>query len=124
MTLSAAERQARRRENLKAKGKVFFQAWVTTVQAEQIKALLDGTGVTYHAPAQPVTYHVPKSPRRKRRRPIDPVQEKNRELFETHQAEIRRQLAAGAKPSRLVAWLNNFGFVGTGATLNGFLKYG
>jgi hypothetical protein len=79
--------------------------------------------VTYHAPAQPVTYHAPTPPRRKRRRrPIDPVQEKNRELFEAHQTEIRRRLAAGQKPSQLAAWLTDLGFVGTGAALNRFLK--
>lgn len=122
MALSVAERQARRREKLKAKGKTLFQAWVTPAQAARIRALLEGAGVTYHAPAQPVTYHAPAPPRRKRRRPIDPVREQNRALFEAHEIEIRRRLASGQKPSRIVAWLNDLGFIGTGATLNGFLK--
>lgn len=64
---------------LKTKGKVLFQAWVTPDQAEQIKALLDGG----QAP-----YHLPTPPRRKRRRKIDTVVEKNREIFEAHQDEI------------------------------------
>ncbi len=72
MALSDAERQARRREKLKAKGKVLFQAWVTSAQSKQITALLDGAGVTYHTPPVPL--------RRKRRRSIDPVFWENRRI--------------------------------------------
>lgn len=111
MPLSAAERQAKRRAKLKTKGKVLFQAWVTQAQAKRIKALLDGA-VTYHAPA----------PSRRKRRKLDPVAESNREIFKARQAEIRARLATGEKPTQIAAWLASFGFHGSGATLNGFLK--
>ena len=110
MALSAAERQAKRRAKLKTKGKVLFQAWVTQAQAERIRALLGD--VTYHAPA----------PSRRKRRKLDPVQEKNREIFEARQAEIRARLATGEKPTQIAGWLNTLGFVGTGATVNGFFN--
>lgn len=113
MTLTPAERQARRREKLRAKGRVLFQAWVTPAQAKRIKALLDGADVTYHAPA-------PR--RRKRLRLADPVAEKNLQIYEARHAEIHLRLRAGEKPRRIAAWLNTLGFAGTGATLNTFLK--
>ncbi len=59
-------------------------------------------------------------PHRKRRR-CDLVKEKNREIFEARQAEIPARLAAGDKPTQIAGWLNSLGFVGTGATVNGFL---
>ncbi|MGH8489907.1 MAG: hypothetical protein ACREXS_13825 [Gammaproteobacteria bacterium] len=37
------------------------------------------------------------------------MQEKNRQIFEARQAEIRRRLAAGKKPSAIAAWLNRLG---------------
>ncbi|MDQ3565337.1 MAG: hypothetical protein M3436_14805 [Pseudomonadota bacterium] len=77
MPLSAAERQAKRRAKLRSKGWVLLQAWVTQAQAKRIRALLGD-----------VTYHVP-APRRKRRK-LDPVQEKNREIFEARQSESVR----------------------------------
>ena len=49
------------------------------------------------------------------------MKEKNREIFEARQAEIRARLAAGDKPTQIAGWLNSLGFVGTGATVNGFL---
>ena len=49
------------------------------------------------------------------------MKEKNREIFEARQAEIRARLAAGEKPTQIAGWLNTLGFVGTGATVNGFL---
>ena len=110
MAFSAAERQAKRRAKLKTKGKVLFQAWVTKAQATRIRVML--ASVTYHAP--------PPAPSRRKRRKPDPVQEKNREVFEARQAEIRSRLAAGEKPNQIAAWLNTFGFIGTGATVNGF----
>jgi hypothetical protein len=110
MPLSAAERQAKRRAKLKTKGKVLFQAWVTQAQAERLRALL--SDVTYHPPA----------PSRRKRRKVDPVQEKNRGIFEARQAEIRARLATGEKPTQIARWLNTLGFVGTGATVNGFFN--
>ncbi|MDQ3565043.1 MAG: hypothetical protein M3436_13185 [Pseudomonadota bacterium] len=111
MALSAAERQANRRAKLRGLGNVLVHVWVTPKHAERIKALLDGD-VTHHAPA----------PSRRKRRKLDPVQEKNREIFEARQVEIRARIKAGEKPSAIAAWLNTLGFVGTGATLNGFLR--
>ena len=87
-----------------------FQAWVTQAQAERIRAVLGA--VTYPAPA----------PSRRKRRKLDPVQEKNREIFEARQAEIRARLAAGEKPTQIAGWLHTLGFVGTGATVNGFFN--
>lgn len=54
-------------------------------------------------------------------RKVDPVQKKNREIFEMHQADIRARLAAGEKATQIAGWLNTVGFVGTDATVNGFL---
>ena len=73
-TSGEMERQAQGR------GQGFFKPGLPPAQAEQIKALLDGGQVTHHAPAlpQPVTYHLPTPPRRKRRRKIGTVVEKNR----------------------------------------------
>lgn len=109
MPLSAAERQAKRRAKLKAKGRVLIHQWVTRAEAERIKALLGGAAA-YHAPAPP----------RRKRRKLDPVAESNRKIFEARQAEIRERLATGEKPTQIALWLNTLGFVGTGATVNGF----
>lgn len=121
MTLSQAERQTRRREKLKAAGKILFQAWVSQDEAVRLKAMLDGGIVTYHAPPSSPAFRTAKPAKRKRRR-VDPVQEKNREIFERNIAKIRSRLTGGKKASEVAAWLNSLGFVGSGATLNGLLK--
>lgn len=121
MTLSAAERQTRRREKLKAAGKILFQMWVSQDEAVRLKAVLAGGNVTYHALPPSPTFRTARPAKRKRRR-IDPVQEKNLEIFERNIAKINSRLAGGKKPSEVAAWLNSLGFVGSGATLNGLLK--
>lgn len=40
-----------------------------------------------------------------------------------HRAEIEAMRVSGKKPSEIAAWLNQFGFEGTGATLNGVLPW-
>jgi len=116
-----AERQARYRERQRSAGMRGFLVSATPEQAERIRAFLRG-GVLPVTSNGAVTYHAPASqPLRRKRRKLDPVQEKNREIFEAHRAEIRRRLASGKKPSAIAAWLNCLGFVGTGAMLNGFL---
>ena len=82
-----------------------FQAWVTQAEAERIRALLGDEPITRQHPA------------RRKRRKIDPVQEKNREIFEARPVDIRARLATGAKPTQIAGWLHTVGFVGTGATV-------
>lgn len=120
MVLTNAEKQARYRARKRAEGMTKLPAYATPEQAAQIRAYLRG-GVLPVTRNGTVTYHAP-APSRRKRRKLDPVQEKNRQIFDAHRAEIRRRLSAGKKPSAIAAWLNTLGFVGTGATLNGFLK--
>lgn len=44
-------------------------------------------------------------------------------IVEAHRAEIDAMRASGKKPSEISAWLKQFGFTGTGATLNGILPW-
>lgn len=53
-----------------------------------------------------------------RKKPENP----NLGIVRERHAEILQRLAAGEKPTALAVWLGQFGFVGSGATLNGLLK--
>lgn len=44
-------------------------------------------------------------------------------IVEARRAEIDTMRANGTKPSEIAAWLRQFGFEGTGATLNGILPW-
>ena len=44
-------------------------------------------------------------------------------IVASHRSEIDAMREGGKKPSEIAAWLNQFGFAGTGATLNGILPW-
>jgi len=44
------------------------------------------------------------------------------QVWETHRTGITRRYTAGQKPSVVAAWLNTLGFIGSGATPNGYIR--
>lgn len=44
-------------------------------------------------------------------------------IVEAHRAEIVALMANGKKPSEIAAWLRDYGFEGTGATINGYFPW-
>ena len=44
------------------------------------------------------------------------------QVWETHRTEITRRYAAGQIASPIAAWLATLGFIGSGATLNGYIR--
>lgn len=128
MAMTNAEKQAALRARRTRAGLVLFQAWVTPEQAARLKAVIDNQAQTATAPQSTATAMNGPAPTgsavapRRRRRKEDPVTANNRSLILQHQAEIFARLRAGEKPTALAAWLQQFGFVGSGATFNGFWR--
>lgn len=46
----------------------------------------------------------------------------NQAVVDTYRVQIQEMRSAGSKPSKIAEWLQQFGFSGTGATLNGYLR--
>ncbi len=123
MGMTNTEKQSAWRARKQAMGLVHFQAWVTPEQAPAIRELLAGK-VTSNRQTPEVIYNQPVPGKGKRRRKLEnPVSEKNAQIIEAHRAEILARREAGEKPTETAEWLQQFGFVGTGATLNGFMPW-
>ncbi len=122
MPLTNAEKQAALRARRTRAGLVLFQAWVTPEQAARLKAVISNPTMPPPDPVglDPMSLPVVK-PSRRRRKP-DPVAENNRNLILQHKEAIMARLRAGEKPTQIAQWLQTQGFVGTGATFNGFWR--
>jgi hypothetical protein len=129
MALSSAERQAKRRAKLKAEGKMLFQSWVTPSEASKLRSVLAGSANAEQPPQPTATRDERIIPAvlaiglpRRQGPTLDSVSERNAKVFEEHQDEIRARLDAGWTVTQVAAWLNTRGFVGTGQTVENFLK--
>ncbi len=108
---------------------MLFQSWVTPSEASRLKSVLAG-----RATAEQVSQGAAHSGERSlsavlmmalphRDGPtLDSVSERNAKVFEEHQDEMRARLNAGWTVKQVAAWLNTRGFVGTGQTVEDFLK--
>ncbi|MEP7371200.1 MAG: hypothetical protein ABI659_03130 [Nitrosospira sp.] len=115
-----AQRQATFKAKMRQAGKKQIAIWVDPAQQAAITAFLAGTG---ELPVTAPPLRVIHPPRiRKKRDTREAWQIKNDTVWGAHRTEITRRYAAGQKPSQIAAWLNALGFVGSGATLNGYIK--
>lgn len=115
-----AERQAAFKAKMRLAGKKQIAIWVDAAQQASIMAFLAGPGVL---PVTVAPLRVVRPTRIKKKCDMrEAWQLRNDELWETHRTEITRRYAAGQKPSQIAAWFTTFGFTGSGATLNGYLK--
>ena len=114
------ERQATFKAKMRQAGKKQITVWVDPAQQTAITAYLAGTEKLL------VTTPPPKidPPRKiKKKRDLrEAWQIKNDEVWEAHRTEITQRYVAGQKPTEIAAWLHALGFVGSGATLNGYIK--
>ncbi|MBA2659187.1 MAG: hypothetical protein H0U72_06485 [Nitrosospira sp.] len=115
-----AERQAAFKAKMRQAGKKQITIWVDPAQQAAITALL--AGIEKLLVTMPRPKVDPPRKLKKKRDTREVWQIKNDAVWEAHRTEITQQYAAGHKPSVIAAWLNTLGFVGSGATLNGYIK--
>ncbi len=115
-----AQRQAAFKEKMRQAGKKQITIWVDPEQQAVITALLAGMEKLLVTTLRP-KIDLPRKIKKKRDT-REVWQIKNDAVWEAHRTEITQRYAAGHKPSVIAAWLNTLGFVGSGATLNGYIK--
>ena len=120
MPLTNAEKQARHRERLRKNGLVLFHAWVSPEQARTFHQILEPQLHVTIPPAGQLQVTSARSKKKSRR--LDPVRESNKIIVNQHFEEIATRRRQGEGPTAIAGWLSEeYGFKGTGATLNGFL---
>lgn len=50
------------------------------------------------------------------------LEDPNQIVVDAHREQVQQMRIAGNKPNEIAAWLQKFGFAGSGATLNGYLR--
>ena len=114
------ERQATFKAKMRQAGKKQITVWIDPAQQAAITAYLAGTEKLLVTMPQPGIDHPRKI--RKKRDQREAWQIRNDEVWEAYRTEVTQRYATGQKPSAIAAWLNTLGFVGSGATLNGYIK--
>ena len=115
-----AQRQAAFKAKMRQAGKKQITIWVDPAQQAAITALLAGMEKLLVTMPQPIV-DLPRKIKKKRDL-REAWQIKNDEVWEAYRTEITQRYVAGQKPTEIAAWLNTLGFVGSGATLNGYIK--
>lgn len=105
-------RQARKKQ---------ITVWIDPAQQAAITAYLAGTQKLLVTTPRPKVDRPRKI--QKKRGLCEAWQLKNDAVWEAHRTEITQRYVAGQKPTEIAAWLNALGFVGSGATLNGYIKH-